>query len=166
MPWFLDQKLSWRRYLLVRFCCVDLGADSSHLFRIAPGRGVAGRPLLVGTLPRVGRREMLLHQIEYTTGRSVACESYLSSLQAGIKYLIKLPFMGTIRLLLCRLDCLVLKACISFVIHSIRNCEWKAACCFLHVAWVYPTPRILWCLETMADTTGRGIAARIITSLD
>lgn len=165
MPWFLGQKLSCGRYLLVHFCG-DLGADSSLLFRIAPGRGIGGRPLLVGTLPRVGRREMLPHQVGYTTQWSVACESRLSWLQAGIKHLIKLPFMGTIRLLLCRLDCLVLKACISFVIHSVRSCEWKAACCFLNVAWVYPAPPILRCLETMADTTGRGIAASIITSLD
>ena len=92
MPWFLGQKLSCGRYLLVHFCG-DLGADSSLLFRTAPGRGVGGRPLLVGTLPRVGRREMLLHQVEYTTQWSVACESWLSWLRAGIKHLIKLPFM-------------------------------------------------------------------------
>lgn len=32
---------------MVHFCRVDLGADSSHLFRIAPGRG-GGREAPVG----------------------------------------------------------------------------------------------------------------------
>lgn len=50
------------------------------------------------------------------------------------KALIKLPFMGIVRVLLYRLDCLVLKACISFVIPGVRSFEWNVACCFPRVA--------------------------------
>lgn len=113
MPWFfcvrnwgtedISRLVFTCNDFLVHPPCGDFGAHSSCLFKIV----LRGCTLLMGTRPRVGRRvKILLHQVKNATGWNLICELWTSSLQAGIKHLIKLPFMGIIRLMLCTLDCL------------------------------------------------------------
>lgn len=114
--------------------CRFWGRFQTPVYNSSPGRAPRW---MAGTLPRVGKRvTILVHQIENATEWHLICGLWTSSLQAGIKHLIKLPFTESLVSCCARLIACVLKACISFVIHCVRSFEWNAACCFFHAAWV------------------------------